>query len=88
MSKELTKQERLQKRLEFLHKNFKDTESRTFEWRIIYDGHPNSSRVVDLWLKVAGQDKFGRRGRFAHGVWLDTTGKHIREGIYAWRDFE
>lgn len=84
----MTKEERLQKRLQHLHKHFKESGSKVYEWVVVYDSHPNDARLVDIWVKEEGKDQFGRRGRFAYGVWLDTRGKVIRENVYAWRDFE
>lgn len=84
----MTKEERLKQRLKYLHSNFKESGSKVYAWTVVDDTMPNDARLVDIWIRQEGKDKFGKKGRYTCGLWLDEHGNIIYENVYSWRDYE
>ena len=81
----MTKEERAQKRLEQLHRTFKEDGAVSKSWVFVYNNHPSSDRVVEVWLKRNGSDEFGVQARYLGESWVNLSGKCI-DNVLAWRD--
>ena len=76
-------------RLEELHKGYEERFStRHTEWAFTYNEHPPDDRIVDVWIRENGIDRFGHRARYDHSdnVWMSIHYSYRDWNVVAWKD--